>query len=477
MAFKFSLAQSNGEARSAYFGFAWTTLLFGPLASLARKDFSIAFITMVLEIIACAGIFLLYDHNAYLLAVRLAIVTFCWALLYNEIHALGLLVAGFKLQGPDDVVAALNDKYPATGRSDRLRLLQTRSLLLVGVSLGLLQVSVPLLPTGGQHVGAESPTPVKEASRSKQPETPTISAQPEPKAASGPVAAAPSPSPTPVASPRPVVIASPSPPAPKQAPAEIAPPKPVPSKSAAEVLAEQQRQCDMTMGNQFDPDLPKNFIPVATTSTLSETDVDQAIANCEGARRGGSRRINTQLGRAYAAKAMLLTAQGKDDNARATMTSATMEWQAAARQGSATAKNFLGAYYGGTFNTPKLIFVPPDYPTALDYWRAAAADGNPKAARNAGALLLIGPPDYPKITQDVVTARHLLESADQSGDPTAAGILGRAFYSGSYKGITKDPKRGQDLLTRACAGGDSGAREFYDSDTAKKQNLTRPPGC
>src|SRR5258708_1929861 len=119
MAFKFSLVRpSDGKARNGYFGFAWTTLWFGPIASIARRDFGIALLLMAFEIALCLLIYFLYDSNVYLLVVRLAIVSFCWALLYNEMHSLALVTDGFRFHGPDEVVAALNHQFPVEGRKD-----------------------------------------------------------------------------------------------------------------------------------------------------------------------------------------------------------------------------------------------------------------------------------------------------------------------------------------------------------------------
>src|SRR5207253_5516551 len=139
-----------------YFGFAWTTRFFGPLASLASRDFSIAFLTMVLEIILCMHVFRFYDHDAYLLAARVAIVTFCWAWFYNEMHALNLLIEGFNFQAPEEVVAALNEKFSQTGRADRLRLLRERSLMLVVAGLSILQLFASLPSKTGNAVDTTS---------------------------------------------------------------------------------------------------------------------------------------------------------------------------------------------------------------------------------------------------------------------------------------------------------------------------------
>jgi TPR repeat protein len=494
MAFKFSLVRPDGAARPGYFGFAWTTLFFGPLAPIGRKDFSIAFLTMALEIIFCLLVFWYYDRDAYLLAARLAIVSFCWALLYNEIHALNLLIEGFRFHGSDEVVAALNNKFSATGRAERLRLLRERSLVFVAAGLGILQISSYLLPkvvTPLQkfpEARFESPTtPARETNRPPAPATSAEVAIPASVTPPSPAAVAPIPevAQRPVAgTPSPAPAASPSPAAeainkavPKEPPAQVV--EKVPVRSDAEIRAEQQYQCDIAMGSQFDSDLPKNVTPIVDTSVLSEMAIDQAIASCDGARRGPGRRFNTQLGRAYAAKAVLLATKSDDRGARENMDQAVQQWKAAERQGSGAAMNFLGAYYKGTFNSVSLRFLLPDYSRALEYWLAGEKAGNPKAARNAGGILLLGPSDYPPVPQDIPRAITLLEKAIRGGDLAAAATYGQALYYGDPKGVPKEMQRGLSLLARACAGNDSTAKAFYDREIAKqkKPTLVRPDGC
>jgi hypothetical protein len=495
MAFKFALVRpSDGAVRPGYFGFAWTTLLFGPLASIARKDFSIAFLTMVLEIVLCLLVFRFYDQNAYLLAARLAIVTFCWALLYNEIHALHLLIEGFKFQGPDEVVTALNGEFSAAGRAHRLRLLRERSLVFVLAGLGTLQISSYLLSkvdSSGQRSTEtrveRSATPTSETSRPAAPATPTEVVRPVPATPPSPAVVVPAPEVTqrPVAvAPSPAPAAPPSPAAdvtnrvtPKEQPAQVV--EKLPVRSDAEIRAEQQHQCDVGMGSQFDPDLPKSVTPVVDTSVLPDATIDQAITSCEGARRGPGRRFNTQLGRAYAAKAVLLATKSDDSGARENMDRAVQQWKAAERQGSGAAMNFLGAYYKGTFNSVSLQFLQPDFSKALEYWLAGEKAGNPKAARNAGGILLLGPSDYPPVPQDIPRAISLLDKAIKGGDLAAAATYGQALYYGDPKGVSKDMPRGLTFLAKACAGGDSTAKAFYDREIAKqkKQPLVRPDGC
>jgi TPR repeat protein len=263
----------------------------------------------------------------------------------------------------------------------------------------------------------------------------------------------------------------------------VAPPAPVapsaaPAKFSADALLAYQGKCDKSMGTQFDPDLPKDVAPVANTSFMTEQDIDQAIANCIAARSGSSRRSISQLGRAYAAKAALMAAQGNASEARENMDRAISQWKVAEAKGSSAAMNFLGAYYGGTFNSSNVSFVdPPDFVKALGYWEAGAKLGNLRAARNAGSVLLQGDQDYPGTKQNIKDAVKLLDQAIQGGEPAAAGVLGRALYSNDPKGVGKDVKRGLELLATACLAGDQNARDFYDSPAAKQKQIPRPAGC
>lgn len=475
MAYKFSLVRaSDGKLRSGYYGFSWATLLFGPLPSILREDFGAPILIMAAEIAACIAAFFYYDHDVNLLAVRVLIVFASWAWVYNELHALALMSSGFRLNGSEDVVAALTPKYPGSDWAVRARLLKERSLLFVLVGICVVQlllVYFPLLVAGGRHPGPDNPVVVVQPS-----------ARPAP--APAPVA----PAPAPVASPPPVIQQAAPPPqpaspdvaktgidSPKITPAPV-PASAVPVKSAAEIRLENQRQCDAAMGTQFDSDLPKNVIPVANTAKMSNLEIDEAISNCEAGRGGANRRFASQLGRAHAAKAVWLVAQGDEIQARQNMDRASELWEAAARQGSGAALNFLGALYRGSFNSPNVVFQQ-DYRKALDYWRQGASLGNPKAARNAGGLLLLGSPDYFPVNQDVRTAVKLLEQGIDGGDPAAAAVYGRALYLGDPKGVVRNPDRGLELLARACAAGESTAKDFYDSAIARQRQLLRPSGC
>lgn len=236
------------------------------------------------------------------------------------------------------------------------------------------------------------------------------------------------------------------------------------------------------MGSQFDLDLPIGVKYVADTSVLPETDIDHAIASCEVARTGPGRRFNTELGRAYAARAVLLASQNQDADARDYMNKAITQWNAAESQGSGAAMNFLGAVYKGTFNSPTFSFFQPDYPKALQYWLRGDKANNLKAARNAGGMLLLGTADFPGVPQDIKKSKELLQRAINGNDMTAASLYGQALFYGYPTAVGKDGAAGIDLLIRACNAGDPSAKVFFDTELARSRRspllpATRPVGC
>jgi hypothetical protein len=495
MAFKFTLVRpSDGAKRRGYFGFAWSTLLVGPLSPLARRDLGFPLVLMSSEILICAAVFLL-DTNLRLLIARLFVVTLSWAIFYNELHVLELLAAGFQFDGSSEVVSALERKFGAANMTNRARLLRERSLAFAVIGLGCLQAVANMMPQSSKPL-AESPAGQIQPSAAPM-TTPTPSPRPElssSEMANQAHAPASSPSPlprltqaTPAVQAPPVVQAPPAVEAPPVAQAPPVLPKPVetqqlPVRSAAEILADRMRECDDAMGTLFDSDLPAGAKYIVDTSVLSESDIDQAIVSCDAARAGPSRRFNSQLGRAYAAKAVLLAGQGHEAEARDTMNKAIAQWSAAAAHGSGAAMNFLGAVYKGTFNSPTFAFVQPDYKKAFGYWEDGEKAGNLKAARNAGGMLLLGPADFPEIPQNIKKSTEFLEKAIHGGDMTAASLYGQALYYGYPAEVKKDVKAGLDLLIQACGSGDPSAKAFFDTEMAKPKKppqfpTTRPQGC
>jgi hypothetical protein len=251
----------------------------------------------------------------------------------------------------------------------------------------------------------------------------------------------------------------------------------------SEVISIGRQNCDRFMATQFDPDLSASIPFVADTAVLSESDVEQAVVACVTAREStGSRRYAAQAGRAYAARASRRSRSGNESGARSDMDEAVAHWKASGAEGSGAAMNFLGAYFKGTFNSSTLSFVSPDFAKALEYWQKGADAENAKAMRNAGGMLLVGSPDFAPVQRDVPRARRLLEKAIQRGEMTAASELGKAFFYGWSPELGKDVPRGLDLLTKACAAKDPGAREFFDLEMSRDRfrsfmPAVRPVGC
>ncbi|HXI05659.1 MAG TPA: hypothetical protein VNJ49_04880 [Bradyrhizobium sp.] len=508
MALKFSLVRpADAAKKNGFYGFSWSTLLFGPFTALARRDFGGTLALMLVGITACAVLFLI-EQNVPLLVVRLAVVNVGFALLYNEMHALRLLESGFEFEGHDSLVSALQAKLPVEGRARRIDHLRERTLFFVIGGLACIQVIAQGLPALQRWSTENRPTEQKLPAPAKLPPseiTPTLPAAQDMRVA----AASPTPAPTAIASPTPAAspppVASAPPPAAASPPREAAAaPSPLPPRTSdaapaaaptasrrserphAEMLAEWQRQCDAAMATQFDTDVPDGVAFVADSGKLSDTEISNAIRACEGARTGPGRRFNTQLGRAYAARAVRLASPEHDAEARDLMNKAITQWNAAASQESGAAMNFLGAVYKGSFNLSNFVFMQPDYPAALRWWLKGDGAGNIKATRNAAGLLLLGPADFQGITQDLPKARDLLKKAIQGGDMTAASLYGQAlFYNypvGITAGVSNAASEGLFLLRQACSKGDPQAASFFTTEMAKTRKsilipATRPDGC
>jgi hypothetical protein len=500
MALRFALTRPSDSSRAtSYFGFSWSTLFLGPLTPTRRGDFGAPLVVISIAIGICIVVFL-FEKNPVLLAVRIAVINLTSALFYNEIHALGLFQSGYRYDGPADVAAALEGQFPAEGRPHRLRQLRERGLLLALVGLGLVQVaafgpsfwrasesavaerkSPPVAPpavsrpiiaeTVPRPLPVDSPVPTMPPFQKRTPPSPVASAEPGPATTSvQPGAQASTQAGRPAAnaqSDAPVVSSTPRPP------------------SVAEAISSAQQQCDLAMATQFDADLV-GVTPVLDTALLSDDDIEHAIKACEIARTGPGRRFATELGRAYAARAVrLASSPGSQDQARTVMDKAISEWKVAENRGSGAAKNFLGAAYKGTFNTKDFSFFQPDYQTALKYWLEGDEIGNVKATRNAGGLLLLGPPDFPGVRRDLPRARELLTKAIRQGDMTAASLYGQALFYNFPAGIAvgnNPASEGLNYLIMACAKGDPSAAEFFTKEMARSGRspllpAMRPTGC
>jgi hypothetical protein len=358
----------------------------------------------------------------------------------------------------------------------RLRQLRERSLFMAIVGLGLVQISV-FGPSVWQMSGpVTTQRPASPVTATSSPRPAIQEAVVRPLVTSTPVAVAP-PVQLPTFSPSPTPSLTPT------MPAVISTPKPA---SANETAATAQRQCDAAMASQFDADVPPGTSPIVDTAVLSDEDVERAIKACEIARKSSDRRFSTELGRAYAARAVrLASSAGHQDEARTAMDKAIAEWKTAEGLGSGAAKNFLGAAFKGTFNTKDFSFFRPDYSVALRYWLDGDAIGNVKATRNAGGLLLLGPSDFPGVPQNLPHARELLTRAINEGDMTAASLYGQALFYNYPKGIALGKNAagdGVNYLIKACTKGDPSAAEFFTREIAKSPRsplvpATRPSGC
>lgn len=272
-------------------------------------------------------------------------------------------------------------------------------------------------------------------------------------------------------------------------------PEPAPTTPAIDPVD----ACNRAMAISYDQDLPPGVSAVQDVTNLSADEFDRAVSTCGTSvqQNSGSRRLMSQLGRAYAARAVFLAKSGNMAAATADMNKAVEQWMKAADRGSGSAQNFLGAYFRGTFNNSSgRQLVEPNFHKALSYWQASASAGNPRAARNAGAMLLLGSDalkqddvKFPtgagagssSVQPDIPRARQLLEFAAKK-DPSAATFYGKALFYGDPATLGKDTSRGLSLLTQACAAGDSDAGAFFDREMNKAASklllpASKPSGC
>lgn len=71
----------TGEIINGFYGFSWTTLLFGPFPALFRKDWLVFFIVAILNI------------------VSFGLASVVWAFFYNKNYTQRLLRQGFSFSG------------------------------------------------------------------------------------------------------------------------------------------------------------------------------------------------------------------------------------------------------------------------------------------------------------------------------------------------------------------------------------------
>ncbi|MBW7968877.1 hypothetical protein [Bradyrhizobium sp. BR 10289] len=454
MALRFELTDGNGAKAAGYYGFSWTTLFFGPLPALFRGDAGFFMGLLTLEILAC-GLAYWYFGLAWLIGASALVVGFAWALVYNEMHVLQLMKKGFRLTGEPEVVTALQSVFDGKDIGGKEQLLKQRASLMMLIAFTALFGAL-------RWVG-----PIPE----RQPPARVVT---------------PEPSQTAVVEPR--VQPPPRP-----------DPAPEPSTTTTPTLAlDPVDACNRAMAISYDQDLPAGVSAVQDVSSLSTDELDRAVTACGTSlqQNPGSRRLMSQMGRAYAARAVYLAKSGNMAAATADMNKAVEQWTKAADRGSSAAQNFLGAYFRGTFNNSSgRQLVEPNFQKALSYWLASANAGNPRGARNAGAMLLLGSDALKQddvkfpgssggsnpVQPDIHRARQFLDFAARK-DPSAATFYGKAFFYGDPPALGKDTSKGVSLLTQACAAGDSDAGAFFDKEMnrpASKPLLpaSKPPGC
>jgi hypothetical protein len=276
------------------------------------------------------------------------------------------------------------------------------------------------------------------------------------------------------------------------------------------VVLDAALECDRRAASRFDPDRPATAPFVTDTGTLSKADLDQAMRACAAAFLGdsssaASRRFVAQMGRAYAARAVLLAKSRDDADARAAMSDAVRLWREAAMKGSTAAMDFLGSYWAGLYDDavdpsalnkcrsepPRFSFTATDITVARDYWeRAAKADPpNAEAMSNYAGLLVTAPdfcparPDLQNISEGI----SWLKQAVGRGNLGAAEVLGELFYRGRAPSSSapndsfpKNVDEGLRWLAMACKDGNVRAKDFVTKmiTTTKEMNpAKRPPGC
>jgi TPR repeat protein len=276
------------------------------------------------------------------------------------------------------------------------------------------------------------------------------------------------------------------------------------------VVLDATLECDRRTATRFDPDRPATAPFVADIGTLSDADLDAANRACAAAFLGdsssaASRRFVAEMGRAYAARAVLLARSRDDAGAHAAMSDAVRLWREAATKGSTAAMNFLGSYWAGLYDDavdpsasnkcrsepPRFSFTAADMTMARDYW-ARAAKANPpnaEAMANYGGLLVTAPdlcparPDLQNMSEGV----SWLKQAVDHGNLGAAAVLGELFYRGRAPSsaapndsFPKNVDEGLRWLAMACKDGNVRAKDFVTrmiGTTKEMDPAKRPPGC
>lgn len=103
---------STGETKTAYYGFSWTTLIFGFFPALFRADW-VSFI----------GSFVIYFILTATTGIGGFIAMLVWAFMYNRHHTLSLINKGFKMNGTaeENKLAAMQLKIELTDSNSTAR--------------------------------------------------------------------------------------------------------------------------------------------------------------------------------------------------------------------------------------------------------------------------------------------------------------------------------------------------------------------
>jgi hypothetical protein len=86
----------TGEIRTGYYGFSWTSLIWGGFPALFRGDIGAGLAVVLIGVAAAA---LTYGIGWYVVALL-------WAVAYNKSHLNGLLDRGYEFSDNPDIVAA-----------------------------------------------------------------------------------------------------------------------------------------------------------------------------------------------------------------------------------------------------------------------------------------------------------------------------------------------------------------------------------
>lgn len=205
--------------------------------------------------------------------------------------------------------------------------------------------------------------------------------------------------------------------------------------------------CDQAAGFKHDSDrVNSNFVVdagILPDGRLSESLRACSLASGATTELRERRRLQMQNGRLLAEAAVRKAKNGDTSGAMQDMNIAIELWKKAAGNGSAYAKNLLGAYYNGTFNNSAgFKFVNPDSSAALNYWGEASRAGNLVATHNFAVQELRGT----GIAQNVDGAITQLEQTSSAGYTLSTFVLGEAYFHGDPPGVPQNPTKGLRMM-------------------------------